>query len=85
MAIVFDGLGFSVTIRSWQSFLISSIIRHITSYPLKGNIVRVSGKEGLSKSSGERLEVWKNNREGSRKLELERLMKTSISRVDYPC
>ena len=48
-AVIFDSLGFSITIRPWQSFLIFSIIRHVTSYPLKGNIVRVPRKKELSR------------------------------------
>ena len=48
-AVIFDSLGFSITIRPWRSFLIFSIIRYVTSYPLKGNIVRVPRKKELSR------------------------------------
>lgn len=49
MAVVFDSLGFNVTIRPQQSFLMSSIIRCVVSHPLEGNIIRVPGKKGLSR------------------------------------
>jgi len=44
------------------------------SHTLKGNVIRVPEKEGLS-----RIE------KGSRKLGLKRLMKMSASRAGHPC
>jgi len=43
-AIVFDRLGFSVTFRPQQLFLISSIIRNGFSNPLEGSAIRGSRK-----------------------------------------
>ena len=73
-AIVFDGLDFSITIRPQQSFLMSSIIRHVMSHTLEGNVIRVPEKEGLFRVE-----------KGSRKLGSKRLMKMSASRAGHPC
>jgi len=73
-AIVFDGLDFSITIRPQQSFLMSSIIRHVMSHTLEGNVIRVPEKEGLFRVE-----------KGSRKLGSKRLMKMLASRAGHPC
>ena len=58
------------------------LIRCVTSYPLKGNVVRVPGKEELSRAEEEGQEY---RRMTKRKLELKRSMKILTLRAGHPC
>ena len=52
VTIIFDRLGFSIIFRSWQSFLISSIIRNILAILLRAMLLGYLGRKrypGLKK------------------------------------
>ena len=50
MAIIFNKLGFSMTFKPWQLFLISSVVKNVMSNPLEGNVIRGFRKEEISET-----------------------------------
>ena len=52
MAVLFDGLGFRVTIRSWQLLLMANYNQKYQNSPLEGDAVRISRLEEMSRNMG---------------------------------
>jgi len=50
MAVLFDGLGFRVTIRSWQLLLMANYNQKCQNSPLEGDGVRISRLEKMSRN-----------------------------------